>query len=90
MHFYFPKFRALCMAENATHNLHNLLTCAGLCYPWLGGISHRGDRHLHRRTDFVFASHHWPTVGKREYRIPFLQRTCTPICMTRPCALNRA
>ena len=26
MHFYFPQFRALCMAENATHNLHNLLT----------------------------------------------------------------
>ena len=24
MHFYFPKFRALCIAENATHNLHNL------------------------------------------------------------------
>jgi alkyl sulfatase BDS1-like metallo-beta-lactamase superfamily hydrolase len=26
MHFYFPGSRALCMAENATHNLHNLLT----------------------------------------------------------------
>ncbi|MGV0797164.1 MBL fold metallo-hydrolase, partial [Mycolicibacterium elephantis] len=26
MHFYFPRYRALCMAENATHNLHNLLT----------------------------------------------------------------
>ena len=25
MHFYFPRHRALCMAENATHNLHNLL-----------------------------------------------------------------
>jgi alkyl sulfatase BDS1-like metallo-beta-lactamase superfamily hydrolase len=31
MHFYFPGRRALCMAENATHTLHNLLTCAG---PW--------------------------------------------------------
>ena len=29
MHFYFPQFRALCMAENATHNLHNLLTLRG-------------------------------------------------------------
>ena len=29
MHFYFPRFRALCMAENATHNLHNLLTLRG-------------------------------------------------------------
>jgi alkyl sulfatase BDS1-like metallo-beta-lactamase superfamily hydrolase len=25
MHFYFPDYRALCMAENATHTLHNLL-----------------------------------------------------------------
>src|SRR6185312_8001473 len=29
MHFYFPDLRALCMAENATHNLHNLLTLRG-------------------------------------------------------------
>ena len=29
MHFYFPDRRALCMAENATHTLHNLLTLRG-------------------------------------------------------------
>ena len=29
MHFYFPDHRALCMAENATHTLHNLLTLRG-------------------------------------------------------------
>ena len=29
MNFYFPDKRALCMAENATHNLHNLLTLRG-------------------------------------------------------------
>ena len=29
MNFYFPAQRALCMAENATHNLHNLLTLRG-------------------------------------------------------------
>ena len=29
MNFYFPDQRALCMAENATHNLHNLLTLRG-------------------------------------------------------------
>ena len=42
MHFYFPKFRALCMAENATHNLHNLLTLRGALvrdpHGWAGGI----------------------------------------------------
>ena len=29
MNFLFPDRRALCMAENATHNLHNLLTLRG-------------------------------------------------------------
>ena len=29
MNFLFPEHRALCMAENATHNLHNLLTLRG-------------------------------------------------------------
>ena len=29
MNFLFPERRALCMAENATHNLHNLLTLRG-------------------------------------------------------------
>ena len=29
MNFLFPDHRALCMAENATHNLHNLLTLRG-------------------------------------------------------------
>lgn len=29
MHLYLPDFRALCMAENATHVLHNILTIRG-------------------------------------------------------------
>jgi hypothetical protein len=29
MNFYFPRLRALCMAENATHTLHDLLTLRG-------------------------------------------------------------
>ena len=29
MNFYFPQFRALCMAENCTHTLHNLITLRG-------------------------------------------------------------
>ena len=29
MNFHFPQMRALCMAENATHTLHNLLTLRG-------------------------------------------------------------
>ncbi|WNG81739.1 alkyl sulfatase dimerization domain-containing protein [Mycobacterium sp. ITM-2016-00316] len=67
MHFYFPKFRALCMAENATHNLHNLLTLRGALvrdpHGWAGYLTEAIDA-FSDRTDVVFASHHWPTWGR--------------------------
>jgi len=67
MHFYFPKFRALCMAENATHNLHNLLTLRGALvrdpHAWSGYLTEAIDAFADR-TDVVFASHHWPTWGR--------------------------
>ncbi len=67
MHFYFPKFRALCMAENATHNLHNLLTLRGALvrdpHAWSGYLTEAIDT-FGDRTDVVFASHHWPTWGR--------------------------
>jgi len=67
MHFYFPKFRALCMAENATHNLHNLLTLRGALVrdprAWAGYLTEAIDTFTDR-TDVVFASHHWPTWGR--------------------------
>lgn len=67
MHFYFPKFRALCMAENATHNLHNLLTLRGALVrdprAWAGYLTEAIDAFADR-TDVVFASHHWPTWGR--------------------------
>jgi alkyl sulfatase BDS1-like metallo-beta-lactamase superfamily hydrolase len=67
MHFYFPKFRALCMAENATHNLHNLLTLRGALvrdpHVWAGYLTEAIDTFADR-TDVVFASHHWPTWGR--------------------------
>jgi alkyl sulfatase BDS1-like metallo-beta-lactamase superfamily hydrolase len=67
MHFYFPGYRALCMAENATHTLHNLLTLRGALvrdpHVWsqylTEAIATFGDR-----TDVAFASHHWPTWGQ--------------------------
>ena len=66
MHFYFPDRRALCMAENATHTLHNLLTLRGA----LVRDPHVWARYLTEaielfagRSDVVFASHHWPTCG---------------------------
>lgn len=67
MHFYFPRFRALCMAENATHNLHNLLTLRGALvrdpHAWSGYLTEAIDTFA-GRTDVVFASHHWPTWGR--------------------------
>ncbi|HWE09904.1 MAG TPA: alkyl sulfatase dimerization domain-containing protein [Solirubrobacteraceae bacterium] len=74
MHFLFPDRGALCVAENATHTLHNLLTLRGALVRdprvWARylneAITMFGDR-----TDVVFASHHWPTWG-RERVIEFL------------------
>jgi alkyl sulfatase BDS1-like metallo-beta-lactamase superfamily hydrolase len=67
MHFYFPRYRALCMAENATHNLHNLLTLRGALVrdprAWSGYLTEAIDTFADR-TDVVFASHHWPTWGR--------------------------
>ena len=67
MHFYFPQHRALCMAENATHNLHNLLTLRGALvrdpHGWAGYLTEAIDTFA-GRTDVVFASHHWPTWGR--------------------------
>jgi alkyl sulfatase BDS1-like metallo-beta-lactamase superfamily hydrolase len=66
MNFHFPQKRALCLAENVTHNLHNLLTLRGAevrdARGWSRYIAEAielfGDT-----TDVAFASHHWPTWG---------------------------
>ena len=67
MHFYFPRYKALCMAENATHNLHNLLTLRGALvrdpHGWAGYLTEAIDTFVDR-ADVVFASHHWPTWGR--------------------------
>ncbi|MGZ0712136.1 alkyl/aryl-sulfatase (plasmid) [Coraliomargarita sp. W4R53] len=67
MHFYFPKHRALCMAENATHTLHNLLTLRGALvrdpHVWSQYLTEAIDTFA-GRADVVFASHHWPTWGE--------------------------
>ncbi|MCC2033511.1 alkyl/aryl-sulfatase [Microbacterium allomyrinae] len=71
MHFYLPRYRALCMAENATHTLHNLLTLRGALvrdpHIWSQYLTEAIERYGDR-TDVVFASHHWPTWGGAEIR----------------------
>ncbi|CAB5078862.1 MAG: MBL fold metallo-hydrolase [Actinobacteria bacterium] len=66
MNFYFPEFRALCMAENATHNLHNIVTLRGAlvrdAHAWAGFID-ESILMFAADSDVSFASHHWPTWG---------------------------
>jgi alkyl sulfatase BDS1-like metallo-beta-lactamase superfamily hydrolase len=74
MHFSFPDRKALCMAENATHTLHNILTIRGAVvrdpHGWARYLSEAIER-FGAQTEVVFASHHWPTWG-REQVIEFL------------------
>ncbi|MGW6457878.1 alkyl/aryl-sulfatase [Streptomyces sp. NPDC055078] len=66
MNFHLPERRALCMAENASHNLHNILTLRGAVVRdarnWARYLTEAvelfGDD-----SDVLFASHHWPTWG---------------------------
>ncbi len=64
--FYFPQLRALCMAENCTHNLHNLYTLRGAqvrdALAWSRYLNEAIERYADR-TDVIFASHHWPCWG---------------------------
>jgi alkyl sulfatase BDS1-like metallo-beta-lactamase superfamily hydrolase len=67
MNFHFPRHRAMCLAENATHNLHNLLTLRGAQIRDARAWSHYIDEAMElfgTDTDVAFASHHWPTWDK--------------------------
>ncbi|GCE37499.1 alkyl sulfatase [Rhodococcus wratislaviensis] len=67
MNFLFPDHRALCMAENATHNLHNLLTLRGALVRDPRAWSRYLDQAIEMFDggyDVAFASHHWPTWGR--------------------------
>jgi alkyl sulfatase BDS1-like metallo-beta-lactamase superfamily hydrolase len=64
--FYFPKFKAFCAAEDATHTLHNLYTLRGAKVR--DGLL--WSKYLQQTLDFygdevevVFGSHHWPVWG---------------------------
>jgi len=71
MHFYIPRYRALCMAENATHTLHNLLTLRGAVvrdpHVWSHYLTEAIER-FGGEAEIVFTSHHWPTWGNAEIK----------------------
>ena len=66
MLIYLPDFKALCSAEDATHNLHNLLTLRGAVvrdpHGWSNYLTETIDL-FGADVEVVFASHHWPTWG---------------------------
>jgi alkyl sulfatase BDS1-like metallo-beta-lactamase superfamily hydrolase len=67
MNFHFPEHRVLCIAENATHTMHNVLTLRGALvrdpHVWAAYLDEAielfGDR-----SDVLFAGHHWPRWGQ--------------------------
>ena len=67
LNIHFPGHAALCMAENATHNLHNLLTLRGAVVRdprvWAAYLTEAIDLFA-GSSDIAFASHHWPTWGR--------------------------
>ncbi|WP_035799502.1 alkyl/aryl-sulfatase [Kitasatospora mediocidica] len=69
MNFHFPDRRALCLAENATHNMHNVLTLRGALVRDARVWAHYLDEALTlfgANSDVSFASHHWPTWGQQK------------------------
>lgn len=67
MNLYFPQFKMLCAAENATHTQHNILTLRGALVRDPKAWSYYLNQTLQRygdRSDILIAQHHWPTWGK--------------------------
>jgi len=69
MHMYYPQLRALNMAENATHTLHNLYPLRGAqvrdANEWARYLNEARERYA-GRADVMLAQHHWPTWGSEE------------------------
>ncbi len=71
MHFWFPRWRALNLAENATHTLHNVCPIRGAQARDALLWSKYLDRALARwgeAVEVVYAQHHWPIWGNARCR----------------------
>lgn len=66
MNLYFPQLRLLNIAENVTHNMHNLYTIRGAAIrdavAWSGYIEEAREQ-FGGRSDVMIAQHHWPKWG---------------------------
>lgn len=76
MNFYLPEFKALCIPENTTASLHNLLTPRGALVrdgkAWAYFIDEAMDL-FGDRAEVCFNTHHWPRWG-RESIIDYLKK----------------
>jgi alkyl sulfatase BDS1-like metallo-beta-lactamase superfamily hydrolase len=68
MHMFYPASRALNLAENATHTMHNIYPIRGAevrdANAWARYLNEAIDR-FGRNTDVVFAQHQWPVWGNQ-------------------------
>ncbi len=66
MHMFYPGLKALNLAENATHHLHNVYPIRGAqvrdARAWANYLNEARDRYA-PKADVVFAQHHWPVWG---------------------------
>jgi len=71
MLMYFPQFKALFIAEDAIHTLHNLYTLRGAktrdSSKWWQVLDETIDRYGDR-SDVLFAPHQWPTWGQERIK----------------------
>ena len=71
MNFFFPDFGVLCVAENATATMHNILTPRGALVrdskAWADYLT-EALRLYADRTDIMVSSHAWPRFGRARVR----------------------
>ena len=71
MNFWFPDFRLLCMAENCTHNMHNLYPIRGAqtrdALAWSKYINEALDL-WGNESEIMIATHHWPRFGTTDLK----------------------
>lgn len=69
MNFYLPQLRALCLAENASPTMHNVLPPRGALVrdskAWADYLT-ESIRFYADKTDVMFVSHGWPRWGQAE------------------------
>lgn len=67
MNFHLPERSALCIADNAVHSMHNILTPRGAlvrdAHVWATYLDEAIEL-FGASTEVLFAGHHWPTWGR--------------------------